>query len=136
MSDGWVATQNGEYPRIAMFPVSAPGSVAWQPDPTSRLLHGIVTSRKYGHLVRCGRFPPTMAMVRIWPEAPLSTRGSPLTITVTWDISVFSMTSTAYPSRPRLIPLRRETKKSTLCACFSSVIMVGDPAWPPGTLLH
>ena len=57
MSDGWVATQNGEYPRIAMFPVSAPGSVAWQPDPTSRLLHGIVTSRKYGHLVRCGRFP-------------------------------------------------------------------------------
>jgi len=26
-----------------MFPVSAPGSVAWQPDPTSRLLHGIVT---------------------------------------------------------------------------------------------
>ena len=78
MSDGWVATQNGEYPRIAMFPVSAPGSAAWQPDPTSRLLHGIVTSRKYGHLVRCGRFPPTVAMVRIWPEAPLSTRGSPL----------------------------------------------------------
>jgi hypothetical protein len=30
----------------------------------------------------------------------LSTRGSPLTITVTWDISVFSMKSTAHPSRP------------------------------------
>ena len=65
-----------------MFPVSAPGSVAWQPDPGWRLLHGIVTSWKYGHLVRCSRFPPTVA------------------------------------------------QKSTLCACFSSVIMAA------GTLLH
>ena len=73
MSDGWVATQNGECPRIAMFPVSAPGSVAWQPDPGSRLLHGIVTSWKYGQRVRCSRFPPTVAMLRIWPEAPFST---------------------------------------------------------------
>jgi hypothetical protein len=35
---------------IAMFPVSAPGSVAWQPDPGWRLWHGIVTCWKYGHL--------------------------------------------------------------------------------------
>jgi hypothetical protein len=38
MSDGCVATQNGECPRIAMFPVSAPGSVAWQPDPRLALV--------------------------------------------------------------------------------------------------
>jgi hypothetical protein len=65
MSDGWVATQNGECPRIAMFPVSAPGSLAWQPDPTSRLLRGIVTPRKYGHLVRAGFAPgiPTALMI-------------------------------------------------------------------------
>ena len=34
------------------------------------------------------------------PVVDVTARGSPLTVTVTWDISVFSMTSTAYPCRP------------------------------------
>ena len=44
-----------------MFPVSAPGSAAWQPDPGWRLLHGIVTSWKYGHL---SRFPKVKIPMR------------------------------------------------------------------------
>src|SRR4029077_3246216 len=38
MSDGCVATQNGECPRIAMFPVSATGSAVRQPDPRLALV--------------------------------------------------------------------------------------------------
>jgi hypothetical protein len=43
-SEGCVATQNGEWPKIARCSVSAPGAVAWQPEPGLRLLHGIVMS--------------------------------------------------------------------------------------------
>jgi hypothetical protein len=38
--------------------------IAGQPLPGSRRLHGIATSRKYPHRVRCIRFPPMLAMLR------------------------------------------------------------------------
>ena len=40
--------------------------------PGSRLLHGFVTSWKYEQRVRWSRFPPTVARLRSWPEAPAS----------------------------------------------------------------
>ena len=45
---------------------------AGQPDPACRLLHGLLTSWKYRHRVRCNRFPPTVAMFRSCPDAPES----------------------------------------------------------------
>src|SRR5581483_8072287 len=48
----------------------APG----QPLPGSRLLHGFVTSWKYGQRVRCRRLPPVVAAFRSCPEAPASLR--------------------------------------------------------------
>ena len=75
MSDGWVATHAlpppAECPSIARFSWSP--ATAGQPDPGLRLLHGIETSWKYPQRVRCSRFPPTVAMLRICPDAPLST---------------------------------------------------------------
>ena len=72
MSDGWVATQCSEWPRIAWLRCSP--SSAGQPEPGRRLLHGFVTSWKYEQRVRWSRLPPTVARLRSWPEAPASTR--------------------------------------------------------------
>jgi hypothetical protein len=60
-----------------MVPVSAPRSVAWQPDPRLALVarHRDVLGSTGTWCAAAGS-PPTVAMVRIWPEAPLSTRGS------------------------------------------------------------
>src|SRR5204862_501362 len=83
MSEGWVATQCGDPPRIARLRWSP--ARAGQPEPGSRLLHGLVTSWKYRQRVRCSRLPPTVAMFRSWPDAPPST----------------ARASTAYPARTR-----------------------------------
>ena len=47
-------------------------SSAAQPEPGSRLLHAWDRSRKYEQRVRCIRLPPTLAMLRICPDAPAS----------------------------------------------------------------
>ena len=70
MSDGCVATQCSECPRIAWLRCSP--SRAAQPEPGSRLLHGVVTSWKYAQRVRCSRLPPVVAMLRSCPDAPAS----------------------------------------------------------------
>src|SRR5437868_10697994 len=45
-------------------------SIAEQPEPGLRLLHGVqVSSRKYGQRVRCIRLPPIDAMLRICGDA-------------------------------------------------------------------
>ena len=71
MSEGWVATQCGDPPRMARLRWSP--ARAGQPEPGTRLLHGLVTSWKYRQRVRCSRLPPTVAMLRSWPDAPAST---------------------------------------------------------------
>ena len=71
MSEGWVATQCGDPPKMARLRWSP--ARAGQPDPGTRLLHGLVTSWKYRQRVRCSRLPPTVAMFRSWPDAPAST---------------------------------------------------------------
>jgi hypothetical protein len=53
---------------VRLYPSSAA-----QPLPGSRLLQAVVTSRKYGHRVRCMRLPPMEAELRSWAEA-LSSR--------------------------------------------------------------
>src|SRR5437016_1384365 len=68
MSDGLVAMQCSLVPRMAsvrLLPV-----MAGQPVPGSRLLQGMAVSRKYTQRVRCKRFPPTVAILRICAEAP------------------------------------------------------------------
>ena len=68
MSEGLVAMQCSLPPRIAivrLMPVIAP-----QPEPGSRLLQGMATSRKYMQRVRCSRFPPVVALLRSWADAP------------------------------------------------------------------
>ena len=71
MSEGWVATQCGDPPRMARLRWSP--ARAGQPEPGTRLLQGLVTSWKYRQRVRCSRLPPTVAMFRSWPDAPAST---------------------------------------------------------------
>src|SRR5215470_11963481 len=44
--------------------------MAGHPLPGWRLLHAIAVSRKYTQRVRCSRFPPTVAILRICAEAP------------------------------------------------------------------
>src|SRR5207248_2681033 len=68
MSDGFVAMQCSLVPRIAnerFTPV-----IAAQPEPGSRLLHGIAVSRKYMQRVRCRRLPAVVAMLRSCADAP------------------------------------------------------------------
>jgi hypothetical protein len=63
MSDGWTATQASLAPKMACSRLKP--SLAAHPEPGSRLLHcSKATSMKYGHLVRCIRFPPAVAMLR------------------------------------------------------------------------
>ncbi len=57
-------------PRIA-WPRLKPSSAS-QPLPGSRLLQRQRVSRKYVQRVRCSRLPPTVAALRICPDAPLS----------------------------------------------------------------
>ena len=69
MSDGFVAMQCSLVPRIAS-PRFTP-LIAAQPEPGSRLLHGMAVSRKYMQRVRCSRLPAVVAMLRICAVAPL-----------------------------------------------------------------
>src|SRR5205823_15114407 len=69
-SDGCVAMHLSLVPRIAfvrLMPTSEE-----HPDPGSRLLHGVATSRKYGQRVRCRILPAIVAMLRTWPDAASS----------------------------------------------------------------
>ena len=68
MSDGWVAMQCSETPKMAISREWPP--IAEQPDPGSRLLHRVVRSWKYTQRVRCSRLPPVVARLRSWPDAP------------------------------------------------------------------
>ena len=71
MSDGCVATHWSECPMMARLLWSP--SIAGQPEPGCRLLQGREMSWKYGQRVRSSRLPPTVAMFRIWPDAPART---------------------------------------------------------------
>ena len=62
MSDGLVAMQCSLVPSTAS--VRLHPSIAEQPEPGSRLLHGIAVSRKYTQRVRCSRLPAVVAMLR------------------------------------------------------------------------
>src|SRR5437588_458499 len=68
MSDGLVAMHCSLAPRMAsvrLVPV-----MAEHPVPASRLLQGMVVSRKYTHRVRWSRLPAVVAMFRSCAEAP------------------------------------------------------------------
>ena len=69
MSDGFVAMQCSLVPKMARLRFTP--VMAAQPEPGSRLLQGIVVSRKYMQRVRCKRFPAVVAMFRSWGDAPL-----------------------------------------------------------------
>ena len=66
-SEGWVATQCSEAPKIAWVRLNPP--IAAHPVPGWRLLQLAVTSRKYGQRVRCMMLPPMVAMLRSCAEA-------------------------------------------------------------------
>src|ERR1700730_17878737 len=70
MSEGCVATHASDQPRIASSRLKP--SRAEQPDPGSRLLHGVVTFWKYTQRVRCSKLPPVVERLRSWPDAPES----------------------------------------------------------------
>ena len=62
MSDGFEAMHCSLVPRIARLRFTP--VIAAQPEPGSRLLHGIAVSRKYMHRVRCSKLPAVVAMLR------------------------------------------------------------------------
>src|SRR4051812_11714092 len=68
MSEGWVAMQEVETPRMPRS--RCPPLRAGQPDPGARLLHGLLTSWKYAQRVFCRRFPAVLALLRSCPDAP------------------------------------------------------------------
>jgi hypothetical protein len=70
MSEGLVAMQSLLVPRMASVRLSP--SIAEQPDPGVRLLQAMASLRKYIQRVRCSRFPPVVAILRSWAEAPES----------------------------------------------------------------
>ena len=69
MSEGFVAMQCSLVPRMARLRLAP--VIAAQPEPGSRLLHGISVSRKYMQRVRCSRLPAVVAMLRSCADAPL-----------------------------------------------------------------
>src|SRR4051794_29077648 len=73
MSDGWAATQWSLVPKRACERLKP--SIAGQPEPGARLLHGYARSRKYRQRVRCMTLPPTVAMLRSWADAPCGCAG-------------------------------------------------------------
>src|SRR6201991_273713 len=72
----WVATHDSLVPSTACIRLAP--EIAGQPLPGCRLLHGMATSRKYVHRVRCIRFPPMLAMFRSCWEA-LSSKAREIT---------------------------------------------------------
>src|SRR5579863_9347493 len=70
-SDGFVATQSSDHPKIARLRLNP--YRAEHPAPGRRLLQGrSSSSRKYAQRVRCMMFPPMVAMFRSWPDAAKS----------------------------------------------------------------
>ena len=70
MSLGLVAMHASLAPMIACGRVYPP--TAEQPEPGSRLLHGIAVLRKYMQRVRWSRLPPVVATLRSCADAPES----------------------------------------------------------------
>src|SRR4030088_1657822 len=69
MSDGFVAMQCSLVPRMARLRFTP--VIAAQPEPGSRLLHGILVSRKYMQRVRCRRLPAVVALLRRFRDHPI-----------------------------------------------------------------
>jgi len=75
-------------------------AIAEQPEPGSRLLHGVAVSRKYGQRVRCRMLPPIVAMLRSWPDA--ASRSDWLTNgyrSRTWAFQATSLMRASPPNR-------------------------------------
>jgi len=69
MSEGLVAMQCSLVPRMARLRFAP--VIAAQPEPGSRLLHGISVARKYMQRVRWSRLPAVVAILRSCADAPL-----------------------------------------------------------------